>query len=305
MSERHSQPGPPDERARVRDWTDLMRRIRFHPVKVAGKVVTSATVKAVAASVADYSDGNGTRVFPGLARIAVDLEKDYRTVMRAMQRLVDVGLLRLVRAGTTRGNANEYELTLPVDLFDREDIEVWSPARYEAEVRRVADENRGARSGSRGGPQHPPVLVPQGPADVAVAVEVLVPQGPAEVVDNSIALVPEGPAVDGPDEDRAGPSGTRIADRAGPSGTPVLVPGGPATHHYPSQVLPTTPGDVRTDLAVVRVPEAEPEKDSNLSVGRCDHGFAVRYRDDGASSCALCRREAARPALQLLAGGAA
>src|SRR5690606_37306286 len=113
------------ENATVREWSDLLARIRFGTVKVAGKTVRGATIKAVGYRAANYADSDGSRVRPGLPRLAVDLEIDHGTAKRAMQVLVRTGLLRLVRPGARPGHADEYQLTIPADLLDRDDIEVW------------------------------------------------------------------------------------------------------------------------------------------------------------------------------------
>ena len=42
--------------ATVREWTDILARVRFGKVKVAGKTLTGATIKGVAARLASYAD---------------------------------------------------------------------------------------------------------------------------------------------------------------------------------------------------------------------------------------------------------
>lgn len=130
-----------DEQASVREWTDILVRIRFGTVKYAGRNVTGARIKAVAGRLADYADSNGSRVRPGLSRLAVDLEMDYRTVKASVAILRGLGLLKLVRSGRKAGHADEYRLAIPVDLLEH--VEVWSPAKQTLEVDRVRDANRG------------------------------------------------------------------------------------------------------------------------------------------------------------------
>src|SRR5690606_41562381 len=74
-----------------------------------------------------------------------------------MQVLVRTGLLRLVRPGARPGHADEYQLTIPADLLDRDDIEVWSPARQRLEIERVREQTRGRYT-------RKDLQVPEGPA---------------------------------------------------------------------------------------------------------------------------------------------
>ena len=261
--------------ATVREWTDVLARIRFGTVKVAGKNITGARIKAVAGRLANYADSNGSRVRPGLPRLAVDLEADYGSVKRAVQLLHHLGLLRLVRAGARPGHADEYQLAIPESLL--ESVELWSPSRHRLEVERVSEANRGRYK------RRP---VPPNPANL------LVPQAPAEPVNNSGLLVPEAPA-DDPDDDRpAGATGTDIPRPAGATGTDLLVPQAPATDHRPrhNPDLPTT-GDQGGKAAAPRA--NRPQPDSDAMPERCDHGLASRRRPDGTPSCALCRRSEA------------
>ncbi|WIM97828.1 hypothetical protein ACTOB_001382 [Actinoplanes oblitus] len=114
-------------------------------MKIAGKSYTALRIKAVAERVASFADADGTRVRPGIARIAVDLETDYRTVRDVLSYLRRLGLVKVVRAGGGT-KATEYRLTLPVDLLDRDDIEVWSPAKQALEIRRAQERHRGRRT---------------------------------------------------------------------------------------------------------------------------------------------------------------
>ncbi|GLH97373.1 hypothetical protein [Phytohabitans aurantiacus] len=266
-----------DDSATVRDWTDVLARVRFGTVKVAGKNITGATIKAVAARCAAYADADGTRVRPGLARLAVDLELHFGSVKRAVQHLARLGLLRLVRPGARPGHADEYRLALPVDLLDR--IDVWTPARHRLEVERIRDANRGRYPGRRDPtPGQGDLLVPEGPAEEA---DLLVPEGPA-------ALKP------------AGPSGTDIGAPAGPCGTDLLVPQGPATHHGPRhnpdqpnhhRVSTAASASARDDFPQDPSPVAEQAEQTPTHCP--DHpGLAAGRRPDGKPACPLCRRGA-------------
>ena len=99
----------------LRQWTDVVKRARL-----------GRTVTLVALTLATYADSDGTRVFPGNARLAVDCELTYNVVQAAMATLRRAGLIELVKRAGRRGTANEYRLTLHPDLLER--VEVLSPA---------------------------------------------------------------------------------------------------------------------------------------------------------------------------------
>jgi hypothetical protein len=265
--------------ATVREWTDILARIRFGKVKVAGKTLSGATIKGVAARLASYADGNGTRVRPGVARLAVDLEMDYQTARRAVSLLRGLGLIDLVRSGGRRG-ADEFRLTLPVDLLDRDDLVVWSPIEQRAEIDRAQQAYRKPSDAPRGGPGGGQSLVPEGPHKGAAS---LVPQGPVQEV---------------PPDPITGPSGTGYSPLTGPSGTASLVPQGRTTHqdldttttHHPDQ-------DLRTDVTGPREPEADTNPDPPLRPKKCPDGLSAATRPDGKPECPICRRRASRPAI--------
>lgn len=119
----------------VRDWTDVVRRARL------GKVV-----KSVALMLATYADfTTGRRIFPGVARLAVDCEISYNTAQSALTALRNVGLIERVRYGTRRkGMADEYRLILAPDLIER--VEVLSPAQVTLAAERMAGGKRGKAS---------------------------------------------------------------------------------------------------------------------------------------------------------------
>ncbi|WP_317794075.1 hypothetical protein [Actinoplanes sichuanensis] len=88
----------------VREWTDILARIRFGTVTIAGKTYSAARIKLVAHRLATYADHDGTRIHPGIARLAVDLEIEYRTVRDTLTLLRRLGLLQLVRPAATPTN---------------------------------------------------------------------------------------------------------------------------------------------------------------------------------------------------------
>jgi hypothetical protein len=290
--------------ATVREWTDILARIRFGTVKIAGKNITGARIKAVAGRMASYADGNGTRVRPGIARIAVDMEMDYGTARRAITCLRNLGLLDLVRAGGRRG-ADEFRLTLPVDLLERDDLEVWSPSRHRLEVERVSGANRGLPDGPSG-PSGGRSQVPEGPANEP---ESQVPEAPVNEPSNRETLVPQGPVngVSGPPI--TGATGTPKTAITGATGTRSLVPQAPATHQdLDTRTTHHSGEDVSATVTTPGAPGPATNPESPPRPPRCDHGLPGGLRGDGKPSCALCRvgappttppREHLAPVIQL------
>jgi hypothetical protein len=272
--------------ASVREWTDILARIRFGTVRIAGKNITGARIKAVAGRMASYADGNGTRVRPGIARIAVDLETDYGTARRAITCLRNLGLLDLVRSGGRRG-ADEFRLTLPVDLLDRDDLEVWSPSRHRLEVERVSGANRGFPEGPGGGPSGSGTQVPEGPVK---ALESQVPQGPVIQPPDGGTLVPQGPAKSDSGPSITGATGTAYLGVTGAAGTRSLVPQGPATHQDLDTRAPHHSGeDAPVTVTTPGAPGPATNPESPPLSNRCPHGLPGGLRGDGKPACALCR----------------
>ena len=133
-----------DYGARVRDWLDVVRRARL------GK-----TVKYVASALATYADADGSRIFPGIARVAVEWELSYNTVKDAYAVLRDYDLIERVRESTGRGRSDEYRLILGARVMDK--VEVLSPAQITVAVERLRDARRGQYK-----PVTPPDLRPTG-----------------------------------------------------------------------------------------------------------------------------------------------
>lgn len=113
--------------ARVNDWVNVVRRAQLAP-----------TVKLVALVIASYANPDGSKVFPGIARLTVQTGLDSRTVQRAMATLRKTGLIQLVRRGARRaGKSDEYRLTLAADVLER--ITVLSPAAERLEMNRITE----------------------------------------------------------------------------------------------------------------------------------------------------------------------
>lgn len=72
------------------------------------------SVLAIALVLATYANADGTKVYPGVARLAKGAGVSDRTVDRALARLRAEGYVIKVREGNSRaGKADEYRLALP------------------------------------------------------------------------------------------------------------------------------------------------------------------------------------------------
>lgn len=118
-----------NDAATVREWTDLVRRAELN-----------ATTKLIALTVASYADADGTRVFPGVARLAVETGKGYSTVKRVLAFLRKAGLLRVVRRPTRQHPSTEYQLTL--SDHTGEYVTVPTPSEHRQRIKDVDDAHR-------------------------------------------------------------------------------------------------------------------------------------------------------------------
>src|SRR6185369_8977734 len=116
--------------ATVREWTDVVRRTRL-----------GRTTKAVALTLATYADADGTRVFPGIARLSFDCELGYNVVQQCLSRLREFKLITLVRSGSVRGASDEYRLTVPEDLDEH--VPLPSPTQAKKEIEAIRERRRG------------------------------------------------------------------------------------------------------------------------------------------------------------------
>lgn len=276
----------------VREWTDILRRTRLDGVVPR---VSGATIKLIALTMASYADADGTRIFPGVARIAVDAEVTHQTAKRALAALRTLGLLDLVKAGARPGHADEYRLAIPTDLLDR--VDVWSPAAHRLEVERLRGNTRGRyRPKGTGEPDPDPHLrVTHSPAD---SPDLRVNGSPADTdlrVTQSPADTPLPPRP-------AGESVTRKPGPAGESVTDLRVTDSPPTSHDLDTSTTSQPHrDLRTDVTAPRTrPPQDPispevEDRSTPPASRCPHGLTPGTRPDGQPLCALCRRATTHP----------
>lgn len=118
-----------DHGATYRDWTELVVRLRL-----------GRTVKAVALGLARFADADGRRIFPGLGRLAADLELTYNVVQAAVAKLSRLGLIEQVQAPSRHRRATVWRLILHPDLLDR--IEVPTPAQHALASERLAEGKR-------------------------------------------------------------------------------------------------------------------------------------------------------------------
>ncbi|MFG2042257.1 helix-turn-helix domain-containing protein [Dactylosporangium sp. NPDC048998] len=255
---------PVDQSVTLRQWIDVVRRARL-----------GRTAKSVALMLATYADNDGSRVFPGVARLAVDCELTYNVIQNTLKVLREAGLIEVVRRAARRGQADEYRLILAADVLDR--IEVLSPARVADAAAKLAAQRRGryrpAVSAARAAPPEPD--------------RALHPAAPG--ADRSTGLGLDPGTLGAADEGRqtAAPHGDGRTQWAAPHGDVHLHPAAsPPTTHGPNHNPNHLSGEaVRADVAVVGA--GETASPAGRAVGdRCVHGL------DGRTGirCPACRR---------------
>jgi hypothetical protein len=266
------------------EWEQILGRMRVTGV-LGGRrgkdgrhtkgAVSALAFKAVAARFAHYGDGDGSRIWPGDAAVAVDLETTVDRVRVVRQALVRMGLLELVRS--RRGDrGEEYRLTLPTDIL--ETVEVLTPAQHKLAAHLMREARRGptkkASEPDSGGPLDNPSEEPGWSGG----------QPESETL---------GSPADHPDDGAGESTGPPKLASGWSSG---LRSGGPPdTHTNQDQPhpLPTTPtSGVRTAVTVSRGSQAvqDPnfdvvgESDPSGRDGPCEHGMPPLIR------CPACRR---------------
>ncbi len=285
----------PQGDATVRQWTDILGRVRFGSLPPDGRRKRSPlAINAVAQRLATYADADGSRVFPGLVRLAVTLEIEYETAKDAVAVLRDLGLIRLVRRGRGPGDSNEYQLCIPDTLLEHDDL-YWSPGRLDAHVERIAAKKRGryrAPHTASHAPRKPALRGPINPADAATVTEPAgsdAPRSPAP--DPNL----QGPVDPADEEPVLGPAGSTAPPPEAPAGRIVpdlRGPDTPATHHPPTTGAThqlTTKTSVRPSPSRAPREAAEPDPPPPTPE-RCKHGLTAARRADGQPACVLCRR---------------
>lgn len=269
-----------DEPLTLRQWTDVVRRCRL-----------GRTAKAVALVLATYADSDGTRVFPGLARIAVDAEVSYNVAQTALTKLRKVGLVEQVGYGARRrGSANEYRLILAPDLLDR--VDVLTPAQVRLEADRKQATHSGDRSKTKPGPDQEPLdLGPTTPAPEVIHRADLGPTPCAPENDPNEDLGPTPRAPKQPDAESFGANGVSNSPRFGANGVSVLGPTAcvPTIHDHATTTTSHPDSDLHAAVTHPRDTEPNQDPDSPRLPDRCPHGLRARQRPDGTSTCALCR----------------
>ncbi|MGC5009776.1 hypothetical protein ACLQ2R_03320 [Streptosporangium sp. DT93] len=108
------------------DWIRLIRRIElgFNPSPTGDpkKRISTTTVQHVAMTAATYANPDGTRIRPGIPRLARVCRLDTTVVGNCLRRLRDLGLLLRVFAGSGAGRnarADEYRMAIPEGLHER------------------------------------------------------------------------------------------------------------------------------------------------------------------------------------------
>ncbi|MGW5518491.1 helix-turn-helix domain-containing protein [Nocardia africana] len=89
------------------EWERIIRRLSI-----------PSQQKFLALMLATYADPDGSRVHPGVERLARVMGVTDRTVKRSLAELRSLGLVELVKQGNRWAHkADEYRLTTPVDLM--------------------------------------------------------------------------------------------------------------------------------------------------------------------------------------------
>ncbi len=252
----------------VNEWVNIVRRARL-----------GRTVKLIALTLVTYADPDGTRVHPGVARLAVDCEVTYNVVKASLARLRDVGLIRLVQQAARRGDSDLYHLVVREDLLEH--VTVLSPAEVTLEAEKIRAARRGKYRAQAGPPQDP--LPDPQPTGWAADSDL---RPTARAVDNPPAAHGDGrstaetaePAAHGVHAD------TRPAAHGNETCGPRRDPPPTTTHHksYP-------PNQVVQDPQLATAHTRDPKADIPSKSKCADHGLAGGNRDDGSPRCPLCR----------------
>lgn len=108
---------------RVNDDDDDDHKVsRYEWERWLRRCVLPSSTKLVGFVMATYAARDGSRIFPGVARLAATTALSERTVRTALGNLRDVGLIERVYPGGRRGvmaYADVHRLAIPADLMDR------------------------------------------------------------------------------------------------------------------------------------------------------------------------------------------
>lgn len=104
------------------EWVRILRRAELG-FGTGKKRIGSNIVQHVAMMACTYGNPDGSRIRPGLARLARVCRLDPETVRRCLTRLRELGLFRRTfegsKTGRAGGKSDEYQLEIPEDLAER------------------------------------------------------------------------------------------------------------------------------------------------------------------------------------------
>lgn len=95
----------------INEWIPVFRR-----------VIADPSVKCVGIWAATYGDPDGTKIYPGNPRLANITGLSDKAVRNALKAIRGYGLMHRCSIGSAagrRGISDEYQLTIPVDIFER------------------------------------------------------------------------------------------------------------------------------------------------------------------------------------------
>jgi hypothetical protein len=103
-----------------KEETELFATDRFEWERIVRRVQMPGTTKLLALVLATYADKDGTRVRPGVERLALVMCCNEKTVDRAFKTLRHLGLVKLTKRGNRHAKeADEYRLTIPSTLLSQ------------------------------------------------------------------------------------------------------------------------------------------------------------------------------------------
>lgn len=92
---------------------------RFEWERIVRRVQISSSTMLLALTLATYADSNGSRIRPGVDRLARVMCVSAPTVKRAFAELRRLGLVQQTKKGNRyASHADEYRLTVPSDMPD-------------------------------------------------------------------------------------------------------------------------------------------------------------------------------------------
>jgi DNA-binding transcriptional ArsR family regulator len=111
-----------DHGATVAEWLSVVRRAEL-----------PRNVKTAAYYLAGRANNDGTHIFPGVWRSAVECKLSPAEVRRALKLLRDAGLVEVVKRGNRRRHkSDEYRLILGADVMEH--VKVPSPDEHDAAI---------------------------------------------------------------------------------------------------------------------------------------------------------------------------